>query len=56
LSGLAQKLQIAGRINLVRNRLRQQAGNLEETTRSLAQPVPYWARLIDILGKRIKAH
>src|SRR5207244_570083 len=31
----------ASRINLVRNRLRQQAVNPRETTRSLARPVPY---------------
>ena len=39
--------------DLVRNRLRQQAGNLNEKTRSLAQPVPYRVRLIEFLGKAL---
>src|SRR5205814_4623735 len=35
----------------VRNRLRQQAGILDETTRSLARPVPHRFRLLEFLGK-----
>jgi len=35
----------------VRNRLRQQAGNLDETTQSLARPVPYRFRLLEFLAK-----
>src|SRR5437016_13900068 len=48
----AQKLIIMRRSsNLVRNRLRQQAGNLNGKTRSLARPVPYRVRLIEFLDK-----
>ena len=44
---VAQKVVMMRRgSDLVRNRLRQQAGNLEETTRSLARPVPYRVRLV----------
>jgi len=47
-----QKLEMLRRtINLLRNRLRQQAGNFKETTQSLARPVPYHVRLVDIPGK-----
>jgi len=45
---LPQKLIIMRRIiELVQNRLRQQAGNPHEKTRSLARPVPYRVRLIE---------
>src|SRR5258707_4262631 len=37
--------------DLGRNRLRQQAGNLNEKTRSLAQPVRCRVRLIEVLSK-----
>src|SRR5438045_990229 len=40
---------------LVRNHLRQQAGNLNEKTRSLAQPVPYRVRLIGFWAKPLVA-
>ena len=53
--GFAQKLIIMRRSSeLVLNRLRQQAGNLNEKTRSLTQPVPYRVRLIEFLGKASK--
>src|SRR2546421_4604909 len=49
---VAQKAVMMRRASdLVRNRLRQQAGNLDETTQSLARPVPYRVRLLEFLGK-----
>jgi len=53
----AQKLIIMRRSSeLVQNRLRQQAGNPREKTRSLARPVPYRVRLIEFLGKAWQSH
>src|SRR2546430_6371691 len=50
----AQKLLVMRRSSdLVRNRLRQQAGNLSEKTRSLARPVPYRVRLIEFFGQSL---
>src|SRR5436305_11187228 len=49
---LAQRLEMLGRtINPVRNRLRQQAGNFNEPTRSLARPVPYHLSPVELFGQ-----
>ena len=40
--------------DLVRNRLRQQVGNLDEMTQSLARPVPYRVRLLEFLAKALR--